>query len=154
MYGLDYDKDNADSYMSLSSMGTSGKVYLGFNERLSGIKVYMAPEYENSNIGTLTVSYWNGSAWTAVTGQIDGTSVGGKTLNRTGVISWDAPAASSEFTTSVANSAKWYYYRFTFSSTPVGSLWQSVRIDHFAGLPVQTVVPAHRYPVLWNNRLS
>jgi len=149
VYALDYDKDNADSYMSLSSMGTSGKVYLGFNERLSGIKVYMAPEYENSNIGTLTVSYWNGSAWTAVTGQIDGTSVGGKTLNRTCVISWDAPAASSEFTTSVANSAKWYYYRFTFSSTLDGG----VRIDHFAGLPVQTVIPAHRYPVLWNNRL-
>ena len=152
VYALDYDKDNADSYMSLSSMGTSGKVYLGFNERLSGIKVYMAPEYENSNIGTLTVSYWNGSAWTAVTGQIDGTSVGGKTLNRTGVISWDAPAASSEFTRSVANSAKWYYYRFTFSSTLGGTLGD-VRIDHFAGLPVQTVIPAHRYPVLWNNRL-
>ena len=147
-YALDYDVDTADSYVPFY-VNNDAKIYAGFNERLSGIKIYMAADKENSNTVALTVDYWNGSAWTAVTGLVDGTSVSGKAMNRTGIVSWDAPAANLEFTRSVANSAKWYYYRFNISAITSAN----TRIDHFAGLPVQTTIPAHSYPVLWNNRL-
>lgn len=45
----------------------------------------------NSNSATMTVQYFNGGAWVAVSGLTDGTAVGGKTLAQDGRISWTAP---------------------------------------------------------------
>jgi hypothetical protein len=122
---------------------------MGFNERLLGVKIYLGETKVNENTAVAYIDYWNGSAWASIGTIVDGTTVDGKTLNRTGVISWNAPALGSEFTTSIGNSSKWYFYRLRVSTT----LSSTIRVDNVAGIPVQVTIPAHRYPVLWQNRL-
>lgn len=149
VYQLDYDASDATTYATISSLTSSQYIYAGFNERLTGLKVFLGETAVNTNAAIAYVDYWNGSAWTSVGTIVDGTSVSGISFNRTGTISWDAPNKSSEFTTSIGNSSKWYFYRIRFSATLSGT----VRIDNIAGLPVQVEITPHRFPVLWQNRL-
>jgi hypothetical protein len=149
VYSLDYYAGETDTYADISALTSAQYVYLGFNERITGLKVYLAETNVNTNAAIIYVHYWNGSAWTSVGAVVDGTFVGTKTFNRSGTVSWNAPDASQEFTTTIGNSSKWYYYRLSFSAT----LSATVYIDNISGIPVQQEIRAYRYPVLWQNRL-
>jgi len=45
----------------------------------------------NTTVSALTVQYWNGTAWTNVSNQVDGSSTGGKTISVNGLITFDFP---------------------------------------------------------------
>ena len=149
VYALDYNANIDDTYVSIGGLTSSGWLAFGFNERVSAIKIFMGGTSVNEYVRSLSVQYWNGSEWTSVGSIEDGTSVNGRTLSRTGIISWNAPSRVNEFPVSVANSSKWYYYRLV----PSGALSIKVRIDHVQGIPVQSEIPPYRYPLLWQNRL-
>ena len=149
VYTLDYDSTDATTYMDLAAMESTHYLYFGFNERLTGMKVYLGETTVNANASIASVDYWNGSAWTSVGAIVDGTSVSGASFARTGTISWNAITSGSEFPLSVGNSSKWYYYRLHFSAT----LSTHVNVDYVSGIPVQASISPYRYPVLWQNRL-
>jgi hypothetical protein len=66
---------------------TSDSFYVGYHGRFSAR--YFVIDTANTNAATITVEYWNGSTWTAVTDLVDQTSLGGKTLAQSGFMSWE-----------------------------------------------------------------
>jgi hypothetical protein len=54
---------------------------------IRGIKFYVSSA--NVAAATMTVKYWTGSAWAAVSSGVDGTDVGGATLGQTGTYTFD-----------------------------------------------------------------
>jgi len=70
-------------------------LYVGYWQPIDGITFDLGTSV-NNNTATLTVKYWNGSAWTAVSGQSDGTDSGGAPLAVDGTISWTYPTSGTE----------------------------------------------------------
>ena len=78
--------DDSDTYAQLSGATT---FYIGSNRRIDKVKIYV--KTPNGSAATMAVyEYTLGKAgFQAVSGLIDGTSSGGKSLAQTGVVSWD-----------------------------------------------------------------
>lgn len=145
VYAINYEASTTTTYAQVGSMSSSYYLYAGFNERCLGIKVTFGSTSVNTNSVVLGIDYWNGTAWTSV-GDIDDGTCG---FNKTGMITWNSPAISSEFPYSVGNTAQWYYYRIRTSAT----FSSDVRIDNISGVPAQVTIRPYRYPLLWQNRL-
>lgn len=60
--------------------------YIGCVRPIKGFKAYVGTA--NSAASTMTVDYWNGTTWIAVSSLSDGTSVGGKALAQTGSVTF------------------------------------------------------------------
>jgi len=117
-------------------------LYLGFFERMQGIFCKLRTGDE-AHTGTITVKYWNGSAWTAVSGQVDNTTPG---FTRTGWITWTAPTLGTEHTRSLSGELPLYYYQITFSGT------FDSRLDYVGGMPVEQTLDQYAIPAQWQNR--
>lgn len=121
---IDFSLGSPSTFVDLTSFGSSSSddyIFVGSLEPLTAVSVVMATPCNNtitSTASTLSVQYWNGTAWTAVTGVKDGTWVdkGGGTgvqFGQNGIISWDAPARGTEFmiTPNIQGFAQLFYYR-------------------------------------------
>lgn len=162
VYKLDYNNDELwgdgsgqPSFANIGGMLTTDYVYAGFNERLMGMKFYFGGTNVNTNAAVLDISYWDGTQWVDVGTVDDFTSVGGKSFAQSGTVTWNAPDAKDEYTTSVYNSSQWYYYRIHFDRTLSGALASNttVKIDNIIGIPAQVNLHPYRFAVLWQNRL-
>lgn len=69
------------------ALTTSDFLYLGFHGQFSSR--YFQVGVANAVVSTLSVQYWNGSAWNAVDDLVDQTSVGGAAFAQSGFISWE-----------------------------------------------------------------
>lgn len=81
---------------------TSGSLYVGFVKPINVF--YTELIVGNENGGTLSLAYYNGSTFTAVSGLFDET----ENLNRSGFISWDRNQTSEAKTTINSQEAYWY----------------------------------------------
>ena len=146
----DYSSISNITYAEVGGLTSSNYLYCGFADRLTAVG-FLLPDsnYVNTSSAVMTVSYWNGSAWVSVGALSDGTATQGQSFNKTGVVSWAAPPISSEFTTTVATSDPWYYYRIQFS----GTLSADVRIDYVWGVPCQLPIRPAVLPIVWQDRL-
>lgn len=149
VYALDYYPTDASTYVDIGQMKTTEYVYMGFQERLLGLKIYFGGTNVNTTSALIYLDYWNGQTWVTVGTIDDGTAVSGISYNRPGVATWNSPSEKLEYVTSVGNSAQWYYYRLHFSA----DLSAGVYIDNVTGIPAQVNIHPYRYPVLWQNRL-
>jgi len=152
LYKEDYLSTDATTYAQIGGATSSNYMYCGFSERTTGLMMVI-PDASYVNVVPATVmsiDYWNGGSWVSV-GQIDdGTSLNGRSMNHSGMVTWNAPSSSLEFTTSVGNSTlNLYYYRIHFNNT----LTADVRVDYIASIPAQKLIKAHVFPLLWQNRL-
>jgi len=84
----------AATLVTLSAQPTAangGYLYVGAPVPFRGLSVTMSADV-NANASVLTVDYWDGSAWTALTngshGYVDGTISAGKTFGASGQIIW------------------------------------------------------------------
>lgn len=148
-YAIDYYDGESDTFLNLGSFASTSYLYLGFSERITGIKVYFGATNVNTTASTCSVQYYNGTTWISVGTLQDGTLTTNKTFNKNGTISWDASKYADEFPSSIASGAQWYNYRLKFSVT----LGTKVYVDAFSGIPIQKTITPYRYPVMWNNRL-
>lgn len=73
---------------SLDTLANSDAVYVGVHLPIRGLRVIIGNT--NGNAATLTVTYWNGTAWTDISAT-DGTASGGATFGQTGNITWTIP---------------------------------------------------------------
>ena len=144
-----YDSNDTGSYAELDSLPTStGYMLAGFIERQTAISISIVANKVNTTANTiLTVKYWNGFAWTSVGSIEDGTSSGGISFAKSGLVSWSAPDESSEFTTEVGNEVPLYYYKFEFSQT----FNNDVQIYYLIGIPAQKEIKAYSFPVYAGN---
>lgn len=153
VYKNDYYSTDTSTYVDLNGMTSSDYFIVGFIERTMAIYVGLADGYANTTAATTcTISYWNGSAWVSVGTLSDGTSQGAISLSTSGIISWDAPTASSEFTWTPNNGALLYYYKIAFDKT-ITNGDTKVYLNYIAGIPAQTPINSYRFPIHWQNRL-
>lgn len=112
------NKSGASLYTNAATMWTVGgvcSVYIASQRPIQGATFYIGTA--NTSAATATGFQWNGSAWAGLTIS-DGTSVGGKTLAKSGEISFASTVGTSvpkAINTSVA-----YYYKFVFTGIDSG----------------------------------
>jgi hypothetical protein len=145
---------NAPIGADLTGAGTdaSDKLYLMFEDQVSGIRMTMLGDLISETVGTMTMKYWDGAQFQAVT-ILDGTSAGGtKTMGQSGLISWTPP--SDEKATTRYNSFG-YLYEIDFSAALTNSLSSAVKVlvDVCTGVPSQKEVQPFDWSVLYGTRL-
>lgn len=173
----DYDSGNTLTYANISSMATKDYILIHAAERWQGIKVRFGGANVNTNKAVLSVQYWNGTAWTDVTDLNDGTASGKKSFNKTGLITWTAPAEINEHVKDrevkrIRSAQNWlegaptgdketdikvrsrktawrYKYKLSFSQALSGS----VHIDKVKGIPAPITIKGFNYPLTASNRL-
>lgn len=90
------------------------RLYVGLTAPFSRITVDLT--VAGAGKGSLTVEYYNGSIWTAVSGLSDGTEVGGNTMAQDGIISFTRPVDWAKQGLAALDSDK-YYVRLKPAST-------------------------------------
>lgn len=101
----------------------NGQDYLYIGSRHKFDNLTMTMDTVNAVTATLTVEYWNGTSWTAVTNKIDGTLSGGATLAQPGNITW-------------ANSYTWAKHYLGEAGKKATLFW--IRISASANLTAST----------------
>jgi len=124
---------------------TGGHFVFGFIEPMAGLKFVIVGA--QTNTATSSISYWNGSAWVALT-ITDGTSVSSATFNQSGWITWSPPANGLEQKKSYAGGPEFYYYKWTNNAT----FSAEIGVDLIQGLPVQKTIAPYALPTNWQNR--
>ena len=90
-----------------STSTTMVYAYIGSLRPLDGFKLYIGTV--NTSTSSMTVFYWNGSAWTAVSSLSDGTSASGKSLAQTGSVTFSSTAAVAK--NKYIDGVKIYWYK-------------------------------------------
>lgn len=132
--------------VQLDAITSSDKLYFGFSERMSALNLIFVKK--NSTTNTLSIDYWNGSAWTTVGTIEDSTSSGGKTFNNSGLVSWNEIDETLEFKTTIQSSEQLYFYRLNFS----GNL-DSCELDVVQGIPTSKKIDSYKFSETWLNSL-
>lgn len=81
--------DNDGNSAVVWSGGAATPLFVGNNDRFTKLSFINVVSAIGS--GTLIIEYWNGSAWTALTGVTDATESGGDSLGQNGIITFDMP---------------------------------------------------------------
>lgn len=88
-------------------------LYVGYWQPIDGIVVDLTSSQRNT--ASLTLKYWNGSAWVDASAT-DGTKSGGWPLAQDGTISWTSPAVGTEKPRRI-NGLTLFWYRIETSAT-------------------------------------
>lgn len=140
--------ETPDYYAELDSLLAAEYVLLGFAEPQQGFDISMVSAQVNINNAVLTVSYWSGSAWVAVSSMADGTSSNGKSLNKSGTITFSAVSSSAEFPREIEQEIPLYWYKLSWSTF----LDATVQVYHIEGIPVPEPIKGFKFPSIYQNR--
>lgn len=101
--------------ITLDTQANNEALYVGYWQPVDGIKWDLTAY--NATSATITVSYWNGSAWTAIsTGWSDGTASGGAPFAQDGTMSWTYIAVGTEKPHRI-NGQTLFWYRIETDTT-------------------------------------
>jgi hypothetical protein len=149
----DYTDDAADgsdsTYVDLSSFATTHALYVGFLEPQQGLSFKMVAGSENSNASIITVNYWNGTAWTALSATNDGTVTSGKTLSKGGVVSFQGVTAGTEFKRAISDEFPLYYYQIVVSA----NLDADVKVSEITGIAAPEAISTYKFSETFQNKL-
>lgn len=98
---------------------------------------------------TLTIKYWNGTAWVTVGTIVDDTKVDGASFGQSGFITWNAIAENIEFKTNIAGEEPLFYYRLEWDS----KFSPDTLCYNISGIPVQRVLSNYKFPLSAQGRL-
>lgn len=152
VFTQDYVDDDLPTFAKLDSLSYTSMVYVGFSERMCGVRLLLPDDgyINNTDNCIVSVYYWNGSAWTSVGAvQDDTTSPDGESLHHSGDITWQPKDQNTEFQTTINSTGPFYFYKLQWSKTLDGS----VRVDYVTGIPAQQEVVPYRLAAMWQNRL-
>ena len=111
---LDYDRDT----FTITLDSSTSYLYVGFYKPINTFYVELSTA--NTNAGSFTAQFYNGTTWTSLSGFHDETA----SLTRSGFMSWDRNQTDEAATT--VNSTELFWYRFrpsvTHSATVVSGL--------------------------------
>jgi hypothetical protein len=145
-----YNSSDPTTYVELDSMTSGQSIEVGFLERQTALDLVLAPNKPNTTANTVaTVYYWNGTAYVTVGLISDGTSVGAISLAAPGVISWDAPAETSEQQKTINNGIPMYFYKVIWSNT----LSADVQLSYVAGIPAPKTIKGYKFPIFGQERV-
>ena len=94
-----YESTDGSSFATTHKTWLNATDYLvfGFVERQTGLVFDMVAGKENIVTAAMTVEYWEGDGWVSVGTTNDNTVQDGKTLGKSGTVTWNSPAIGSEF---------------------------------------------------------
>ena len=158
-------RENSFSFINswLPSIGTTSRLYpyttyyIGSILPLVGYRVYF-PEagetitprnWTNTNTSTLTVYYWDGTSWQAVSGLIDDTQNFTKTIthNKNGTVMW--LPVTNEKQRKLGHDIPLYYYKVVSSAAYSAYTY----IDYIELIPYNKPIEKYNTCTIWNNRL-
>jgi hypothetical protein len=115
-YSANVIDNNVATYADLDALDTFANgdwVVIGGPVPFIGAALDMTANV-NTNASVMSVEYWNGAAWVALTNLVDGTIIAaGKTLSGDGQITWTLPA---DWAASTINGITAYYMRILVSA--------------------------------------
>jgi len=148
-YTVEAQDENPLTVVELDSLGTASDfLLLGSIERAQAINISIPAKKGNSNAASVSVSYWDGTAWQVAGNVDDSTNVDGVSLSKTGSISFDSPEIASEFTTAIETEAQLYYYKLSWTADLDGE----VEVYFITGIPVAEDVKNYEFAALYGNR--
>ena len=144
------DEDPINSDADLSSLTNSQYFLLGFPEPQQAFNFTLVAGKENTTgSNTMTVKYWNGQEWVAVSALSDGTATGTTSLSRGGTVAFQSPGRGVEFSTAISDEVPLYYYKISFANT----LDASVNIGETRGVMAPPTMPIYKFSESFRNRL-
>lgn len=128
----DFDSTNTATYADITIDNSSAYLIAGFEESQTAIRIGLVSGHVNTAAGlVMTVYYWNGDTWVSVGTIDDGTISSGKTLAKSGIVSWNAPSFNTEFKTVAEGSdVPLYCYKIAFSAGSSANVY----IDTLTGI--------------------
>jgi hypothetical protein len=149
---------NAPIGADVTSQGAhaSDKVYIMFEDQITGIRMTMLGDLVNEDDNTLTMKYWNGSAFAAVT-ILDQTALGGGSMSQSGLISW-VPPSDEKATTKYGSFGYIYELDWTAGTGTLGldnelGTTVEVLVDVCTGVPAQKEVQPFDWSILYGTRI-
>lgn len=150
---------NAPIGANISGQGAhaSDKVYIMFEDQIAGIRMTMLGDLVNEDDNTLTMKYWNGAAFAAVTILDQTKPTGGGSMAQSGLISWVPPSA--EKPTTKYGSFGYIYELDWNAGTGTNGLDNAlgtsveVLVDVCTGVPAQKEVQPFDWSILYGTRL-
>ena len=143
---------NAPIGAQIDGLLATDVIYIMFEEQMSAIRLTLLGDLVNKATSAMSLSFWDGDSWEAVTNFVDGTDVGGVSINKTGLVSW-TPDATEQRQTLFGSLG--YAYKIVFDNTLTGTKGTTpeVLIDLCSGIPKLEEVEAFDFPVMYKNRL-
>lgn len=158
----DYDSGDNTTYVDMSSLAAFNAgdncLELGFPEKQIGLHFIIPPEYTNSTAATtMTVDYWNGTAYATVGTIVDGTAEGGVSFAKSGAVTWDNSAFVGEIKTNMfgnqggvtSASTPMYAYRVRWND----AMDASVRLQYIGGIQAAKDIGYFKFPVFAQGRI-
>lgn len=118
-YTIEINTASNQAYPIQALLGglTSSDFVIGiFEERMTALSITMIAGMTNTTAATVTIYYWSGTAWVSVGTVTDGTLASGASMNQSGVMSWNAPAETSEKAQTLFG-VSGYAYKIKWSAT-------------------------------------
>jgi hypothetical protein len=130
---------------------TSDELILMFEEKMAAIKCTMLGNLINTNTSAITVRYWDGSSWQALT-VTDDTTQNSKCFAKSGLISWEPQDDERKQT---LFSTLGYAYKIEVTATLFGTKGsdEEVVIDIINGIPASKPVEVYKFPVNFKNKV-
>lgn len=164
-YREDYYRDtwewagDLETYVDLSMMDTNGALEIGFPEKMCGI-FFKIPE-PNGNSVTMTVEYFNGADYVTVGTISDGTSSDGKSLAKSGLVTWDNTSIEDETRTDQVQNGSIFWEQDKYTTEPLyfykvkfsGTLDLKVFVDYIGGISAVRDINYYKFPIFAQNRL-
>jgi hypothetical protein len=153
-YTLDVNQASTTATAIVADIGgfatSDDELIIGFEERMTAIRLDMLEGSVNTTASAITVNYWNGGSWTSVGGSLRDETAGSvsKMFNQTGLVSWSAEAFTDEVSKTEFGT-KGYFYQITSSVT----LSATVKIDIVTGIPAQTSIRPFKFTSQFKNRV-
>jgi len=114
--------------------------YIGSLMPLDGFKITVANA--NTATGTMSVDYWNGTAWASVSTLVDGTASGGASLAQTGSVTFGSTKSTAKIKNINYNFI--YWYRVSVTAVDAGVTISNITVS----------IPFQSMKEIWNGILS
>ena len=132
-------------------IGTDEYFVIGLPIRFTGISVKIIPRNTNTVVASLIAERWSGSVWVKVKNLIDGTSISGKSMSNSGIVSWSSDEDDLEFKTKISNRPEsLYYIKFRWSAVITGV---NLFVYYIGCIPSQIMIKNYKFPLFAQNRL-
>lgn len=144
------DEDAINSYADFSSLANTHYILLGFVEPQQALNFTFIAGQENSTGTTaMTVYYWNGQDWIALSALFDGTATTTTSFSKGGTVSFQSPGRGVEFSTAIADEVPLYYYKISFAN----AFDASVNVGEIRGVMAPPTMPLYKFSEIFRNRL-
>lgn len=134
-YRVSNSARNTDTFEILTEVYSTSTLacymYVGSTRPLKGMKFYIGTA--NTSASAMTLFYWNGSVWTAVSSLVDNTSASSKSLAVTGTITFTSTDSLAK--AKVIDGTQAYWYKIVVSSVSANTAIYYATVD----APFQTV---------------